>query len=301
MVSADEVIRTAREQAQGPENRAAHTEIAFFGGSFTLIPRPVMTELLAAGAYCVQNFGYKGIRLSTRPDGISPEIIKTLLSFGVTAVELGAQSMEDEVLRKNGRGHTAQDVVDAAGQIRSAGIELGLQMMTGLPGDTAEGALRTADKLLRLSPATVRIYPTIVLPGTLLADWYRQGAYTPQSLEEAVSLCARLIPHFEENGCRVIRVGLHDETGVRDHHLAGPYHPAFGELCRSRIYRNRMEKLLFSFYPAGSYTVFVSCQDLSIALGQKKENLAYWKDFHYNLHVVPDTALPRGEFRICSI
>ena len=174
-------------------------------------------------------------------------------------------------------------------------------MMTGLPGDTAEGALKTADKLLRLSPATARIYPTIVLPGTLLADWYRQGAYTPQSLEEAVSLCARLIPHFEENGCRVIRVGLHDETGVRDHHLAGPYHPAFGELCRSRIYRNRVEKLLFSFYPAGSYTVFVSCQDLSIALGQKKENLAYWKDFHYNLHVVPDTALPRGEFRICSI
>ena len=299
--SADEVIRTAREQAQGRENQTAHTEIAFFGGSFTLIPRPVMTELLAAGAYCVQNFGYKGIRLSTRPDGISPEMIKTLLSFGVTAVELGAQSMEDEVLRKNGRGHTAQNVVDAAEQIRSAGIELGLQMMTGLPGDTMEGALKTADKLLHLSPATVRIYPAIVLPGTHLADWYRQGTYIPQSLEEAVSLCARLIPLFEENGCRVIRVGLHDEAGVRDHHLAGPYHPAFGELCRSRIYRNRMEKQLFTFYPAGSYTVFVSPQDLSIALGQKKENLAYWKDFHYNLRIVPDAALPRGEFRICSI
>ena len=147
-----------------------------------------------------------------------------LKAHRVTAVELGAQSMDDGVLRLNRRGHTARDVENAAGLIRAYGFELGLQMMTGLPGDTDETAVETARALLRLRPDTMRIYPTIVLENTALCDWYRAGHYAPQTLDAAVSLCARLIPMIEGAGVRLIRVGLHASEEL-ERRVAGPVPP----------------------------------------------------------------------------
>ena len=158
--------------------------------------------------------------------------------------------MDDRVLIQNGRGHSPEDTRRAAALVQQAGLELGLQMMTGLPGDTDRGALESARRLAALSPATMRIYPTLVLRGTRLAKWYHEGLYRPQPLDEAVALCARLLDLFEDHGIRVIRLGLHASDSLRDHLVSGPWHPAFRELCEGEIfYHAALEQL--TGHPAG--------------------------------------------------
>ena len=168
-----------------------------------------MTALLETAARACDRYGCAGVRCSTRPDAVDSARLDLLKAHRVTAVELGAQSMDDGVLQLNRRGHTARDVENAAALLSAYGFELGLQMMTGLPGDTDDKAVETARALLRLRPDTMRIYPTVVLENTALCDWYRAGHYAPQTLDAAVSLCARLIPMIEGAGVRLIRVGLH--------------------------------------------------------------------------------------------
>lgn len=141
----------------------AGAQLAFFGGSFTAIDRAYMRELLDAAQPYLERGQIAGIRVSTRPDAVETDVLSLLKQSGVTAIELGAQSMDDRVLLQNGRGHTAREVESAARRIREMGFELGLQMMTGLPGDTPAGAENTLCQLLSLEPDTMRIYPTIVL------------------------------------------------------------------------------------------------------------------------------------------
>ena len=213
-----------------------------------------------------------------------------LRRYRVSAIELGAQSMSDTVLRVNDRGHTAADVRAAAQRIRAFGFELGLQMMTGLYGSTDALDLKTAEAFLSLRPDTVRIYPTIVMEGTPLAALYRSGAYRPQTLGEAVALCARLIPLFEAHGVRVIRVGLHDSESLRESRLAGPYHPAFRELCESRIMLETATALLRDKAP-GAYTVRVSPQSRSKMTGNKKTNLIALRELGYDITIQEDDRL----------
>ena len=189
--------------------RVQNAEIAFFGGSFTAIDPDYRLALLKTAHAVCETYGFAGIRCSTRPDAIDDERLTVLKQYGVTAIELGAQSMDGEVLLLNRRGHTAKDVENAARLIRAYGFELGLQMMTRLPGDSDAKAMKTVERLLALKPNTMRIYPTIVLENTPLCDLYRAGKYTPQTLEDAVSLCAKLIPMIEQRGVKLIRVGLH--------------------------------------------------------------------------------------------
>src|SRR5659263_124650 len=203
-----------------------------------------MVSLLEAAAPFVGENGFKGIRISTRPDAIDEERLLILKKYNVTAIELGAQSMDDGVLLLNRRGHTAVDVINAARLIKSSGFELGLQMMTGLYGDTQQGALKTAIEIAKLEPKTVRIYPTIVLEETLLAELYHKGEYLPQSLEDAVSLCAQLLEYFFLQGIKVIRLGLHASEGIENGRISGPWHPAFRELCENYIYFKRARAAL---------------------------------------------------------
>ena len=290
MPSGEEVaaaVETALRSGIDPK----HSEIAFFGGSFTAIAPSARRMLLEAAYPYVKKGLFRGIRISTRPDAISPEILEELRSFGVSSIELGAQSMEDAVLRKNRRGHTAHDTENAAAMIREGGFSLGLQMMTGLYGQSGESALETARKLIALLPDTVRIYPTIVMPDTELAALYRRSEYRPQELSEAVELCAQLLVLFENSGVRVIRVGLHEDEGLREKHLAGPYHPAFRELCESRILRSRAEALICE-NPREQYTLAVRPSDLSKAIGQKKENLLYFESRGIRIRFETDGSVP---------
>lgn len=292
-----DVRAAARVAARSLGDGAGRAEVAFFGGSFTAIDRAYMVALLEAAAECVKAYGFSGIRASTRPDAVGEEVLGLLKRYGVTAIELGAQSMDDRVLALNKRGHTAAETAEAAGRIKSMGFELGLQMMTGLYGDTVETALDTADRLIALRPETARIYPTVVLPGTGIAALYDRGEYAPQGLEDAVELCAQLLPRFEGAGVRVIRVGLHAEPGVEAQAVAGPYHPAFRQLVESRIFLRRLAGELARTGP-GAYTVCVKPEYLSDAVGQRKENLEKWGRMGFAVKLKPEDSAPEKGFAV---
>lgn len=263
------------------------TEIAFFGGSFTAIDRGLMTSLLEAAHKFVHKGRASGIRVSTRPDYIDDEVLDILRQYSVTSIELGAQSMDDKVLRKNGRGHDSNSVVRASELIKEKDFSLGLQMMVGMYGseDPGKEAKYTAEHLAILEPDTVRIYPTIVVEGTALAELYRRGQYRPLDLDSAVNITASLIRFFRNEGINVIRTGLHYEESLIESMIAGPYHPAFGELCESMIFREKIEEAL-----KGSTETVVYCEPrlLSQVTGQKKSNIRYFADKGINVRVIPD-------------
>ncbi len=244
------------------------TELAFFGGSFTAIDRDYMISLLKTADRFIKNGDISGIRISTRPDAINEEILNLLKGYSVTAIELGAQSMDDEVLLLNHRGHTACDVVKASNLIKQYGFSLGLQMMTGLLGDSDEKALETAKKIILLKPDTVRIYPTIVFEDTYLGKLFKNGKYSPQTLENAVKFCSQLLEMFSLHNISVIRTGLH--TIDNSKYLAGPWHPAFRELCDSEIY---LKNALNILREKGEYIIYVAKNSLSKMLGQRRNNI----------------------------
>ena len=285
----DEAVRVAMKN---PDSRGG--EIAFFGGSFTAIDRTVMTGLLDAAYRYVKDGSFKGIRCSTRPDAIDDEICRILKSYGVTAVELGAQSMNDEVLRLNRRGHTAADVVRASEMLKSYGFELGLQMMTGLYGSTDEDSIDTARKIIDLQPQTVRIYPTVVIRNTELAELCESGEYVPQTVDSAAKLCAELLLMFDEAKITVIRTGLHSGGGVEEDYVAGAYHPAFKELCEGEIYFKRaVEFIEQNGIPQGNITVLVSPDAVSKMTGQKKVNIQKLSELGYNAKVKGDSKIQK--------
>lgn len=223
-------------------------EIAFFGGSFTGIPLNEQEMYLQI----VDSYRREiplDIRASTRPDCIFPEVTDLLTKYKVGLIELGVQSMDDKVLRLSGRGHDSKCVGEAVKRLRSSGIEVGIQTMLGLPGDSFEGALSTANKVIELAPSVVRIYPTLVIRDTALADMYYSGTYTAMSLEEAVELTAILMEMYENAGINVIRAGLQPTENISDPGenrdvIAGPFHPAFRQLANSRRVYNKIVDFL---------------------------------------------------------
>ncbi len=275
---------------------ASSCEIAFFGGSFTAIDKEYMTELLRVAYRYVSDGTVSGIRISTRPDCINDEILTVLKYYGVTAIELGAQSMVNSVLVANNRGHLAEDIVHASMMIRNYGFELGLQMMTGLYESKSVDDIYTAKKIIEIKPETVRIYPTIVVKNTDLEALYLTGKYAPQSLESAVSLCVSLEDMFIAADIKVIRVGLHTlEHGA---YVAGPWHPAFRELCETERFRIRLNKTICS---AGSYNVFVSPEDVSKVIGQKRSNINYFKEKNINIKVISDLCVKSNNFIVKEV
>ena len=276
----DEAVKIASSDGDGKG------EIAFFGGSFTAIEKSYMVSLLERAKLYIDEGLFEGIRISTRPDCINEEILTVLKKYGVTSIELGCQSMDDEVLLKNGRGHNSDDVVKASELIKEYGFEFGVQMMTGLYGDSDETAIKTAEKLIALSPDTVRIYPTVVLEGTKLSELYKEGEYKPQTVEEASELCARLIPMFEEKGIRIIRLGLHSGGNVEEGFVAGAYHPAFKEICESKIYfQNILKEIRRENIPKGDITLTVNKKCVSALVGQKRSNIEKLRSMGYTCRV----------------
>lgn len=266
------------------------TEIAFFGGSFTAVERGYMISLLEAAQPFIKEYGLIGIRVSTRPDKIDCEVLDILKKYNVTAIELGAQSMRDDILAMNDRGHTADDVRNASKLIKEYGFELGLQMMTGLYGASPEDDICTAEELIKLSPATVRIYPTVILGGTKLADLYQSGVYKPVPFDEEAELCAGLMEMFEQSGIRIIRLGLHASGNVEGHAVGGYYHPAMREICLGIRFRKAIENQLGE---KGRYEVSVSPKAVSMAVGQKKCNTEYFKKQGFDIKITADKSIEK--------
>ncbi|MGN0526897.1 MAG: elongator complex protein 3 [Acutalibacteraceae bacterium] len=292
-----ETLEKACKDNLNPET----TEIGFFGGSFTAINREYMVSLLDAAKPFLEKDLFSGIRISTRPDAIDREILSLLKEYKVTAIELGAQSTDEEVLSLNKRGHTRDDVFNSSELIKEYGFSLGLQMMTGLLGDTNEKSVNTCKDIISLKPDTVRIYPTIVLDGTYLGELYKKGEYTPQTVDEAVDLCSILLKMFYDENIKVIRLGLHSGGNVEEGYLSGPYHPAFGELCQSKIYLNILKEKLKLKYPHGcnkTLTVFVNPKEISKMNGQKSANKKILSDEGFSVVVKGKSTLNKYEIEM---
>ena len=290
----DSAVETALESADCNKG-----EIAFFGGSFTAIDKAYMISLLERAKMYIDKGLFAGIRISTRPDCINEEILDILKLYGVTSIELGCQSMDDRVLEMNNRGHSAEDVVKSAKLIKEYGFEFGVQMMTGLYGDNDETAIETAQKLIALNPDTARIYPTVVLENTELERLYKMGQYKPQTIDEAAELCSKLLLMFHENDIKVIRVGLHSGGNVEEGFVAGAYHPAFREICESRIYlRKVLDEINRQAIPKGDITVTVGTSFVSMMSGQKKANSEKLKEMGYNLKIKQDKNMKKYEIEV---
>ena len=267
-------VRQAITQSAAFLPKGGKRQLAFYGGSFTAIPVPEQTALLHAAKEVLDRGEIDAVRLSTRPDAVDDEALSRLRRYGVETVELGAQSMDEEVLRLSGRGHTARDVERSARLVREAGFRLILQMMTGLPGDTPEKDLETARRLIALRPDGVRIYPTVIVRGTALCALWQAGKYREHTVEDAVEVCAKLVPLFEEAGVPVIRLGLNPTAELSGGAaVGGAYHPALGELVKSRILLEKARELLRGVEPGSRVVLGVGRGMRSQMTGRRRENL----------------------------
>ena len=283
-------VRRICEQAMQEIADKSSTQIAFFGGSFTAVPRDYMIELLTAAREYVGEGKFSGIRISTRPDFIDGEILSILKSYGVTSIELGAQSLSDKVLDANERGHSAEDIYSASQLIRDGGFELGLQIIPGLYKSTIEDEQQTIEGVLKIKPDTIRIYPIVVIEGTKLADYYKKGEYELMPFEDMVSLCADMMMQFEQSDIRVIKCGLHASDGVEGERVAGFYHPAFRELCQGEIYKKEILRLTGG--KAGRYEVLVGKSHISKAVGHKRQNIDFFKNMGIEVSIKGNDDIP---------
>ena len=293
-----DVTNTIEEYLKTLPKSNRNIEVAFFGGSFTGIPIVEQSALMERVTPYIKSGVIDGIRLSTRPDYISREILDNLKKYGVTTIELGVQSMVDSVLKAANRGHSEQDVINAVRLIREYDFSLGLQMMTGLPGDTYEYSIETAKRIIALKPDLVRIYPTLTIKDTYLEKLYHVGKYTPQTLDDAVSLAKELLLMFEKADITVIRIGLQptDEINEDASVVAGPFHASFGELVESAVYYDMIKERLTGM--SGKVTVYVNPKEISKATGNKRSNIIKIKEkTGIDIKIAGDMSLAKREVR----
>ncbi|HAA25473.1 MAG TPA: radical SAM protein [Ruminiclostridium sp.] len=257
-------------------------EIAFFGGSFTGLPLSDQERYLKLAEGYVYAGLVDGIRLSTRPDYIDENTLLFLKKFPVKVIELGIQSLDNEVLMRSRRGYTKDTALKACRMVKNMGFLLGVQVMIGLPADTLEKSIETSKMLIAEKPDMVRIYPTLVIKGTELASEYAAGRYRPLTVSEAVSWCEKIVPLYENSGIKVLRIGLQGSDEIREggEVLAGPVHPAFGELVYSRIWLNRIINEIERAKETVTKNVIIHVPQNSVSavIGQKRVNINILKE-----------------------
>ena len=278
------------------ERKEGEKQIAFYGGSFTAIHRDDQVRYLKE----VQPFLAAGlidsIRISTRPDALDKETLSLLKEYGVKTVEVGVQSMIDEVLFLARRGHSAADTVDAVSRLKDKNFEVGLQLMIGLLSDTLDRFLQTLDRVIELKPNFLRIHPTLVLKGAPLEDMWRAAEYSPMPLSEAVQWLKKGILKLEKSSIRVARIGLQPTKELQRDYLAGPYHPAFHQLVDSAIFFDMATSLLRSSEKNSRVVFLCHPEEVSNLRGQKNENiLGLKKDFNLSEILIEERKeLPKG-------
>lgn len=297
------VSRVLEQAIRSPRfNPGRQAEVAFYGGTFTRLPRPKMQALLEAVAPYLQEGMFHSIRLSTRPEALDHETLSFLKTFNVKTIELGAQSLDDGVLNLSRRGHSARDTVEAVHLLREHGLGVGIQLMPGLPGDSPRKFLATVDRVVDLRPDMVRLYPTVVIEGTELAQWHRRGLYEPWGLEEALEVCAESVLRLESNGIPVIRIGLMSSPSLRKagQIVAGPWHDAFGHEVRSEVYRRRVESFLPSRGEAKHLRIRVHPKDVPLVRGFKNNGIRIIEQKTGAIvdGVIPDVCLSEGQIGV---
>lgn len=277
-----EFVESALRAYYNQIRRSGRTgEIAFFGGTFSALPLALIESILGAAAILIRQGIFTGIRFSTRPDCLGGDVVDLLSRYPIRTVELGVQSMSDSVLQKSRRGYSVRSVCDTVKRVRNEGWKLGIQLMAGLPGDTQDLFFDSMRKAIEIEADFLRIYPTLVLEGTALADSFRNGSYIPLSLDEAVTW---LVPAYDlalRAGIPVIRMGLQPDPALEKPGvvLAGPYHPAFGSLVKCRWWQDRIDQHFASSSRlcGDDIVLLVAPNQVSDVIGHGKSNLRHWK------------------------
>ncbi|MDD2372256.1 MAG: radical SAM protein [Syntrophomonadaceae bacterium] len=278
-----DLINTIDEHLDTIRTSGENIELAFFGGSFTAIDRKLQEEYLSTVQPYLKRGQIGSIRISTRPDCIDDDILEVLFSYGVKTIELGVQSFSDEVLKASGRGYSCGDVFKASHLIKSSGFKLGIQLMIGLPGDRHALDMESTRQAITLAPDMVRIYPTLVIAGTPLELLFKQNKYLPLSLSEAITTCKEMFLQFQQHDIAVIRMGLHPGKELLSPGtiIAGPFHPAFGELVEQEVFKEQACRALAKYSEDKELNpellLLVHKQDISKMIGHKKNNILYLK------------------------
>lgn len=298
--SADDIL--AKIAAWQRTAGARPLEVAFFGGSFTAMPVEVQDHLLQPLQPLLASGEIMSVRISTRPDYIDAATVQRLAGMGITTIELGVQSMDDEVLERSVRGHSAVASDAAIRCIKAGGLSVGAQLMPGLPGDTPAKSFLTLKRVIAAGADFLRIYPVLVLRGTELARRFEAGEYVPMTLAAGVQLCKVLLHEAMLAGVPVIRIGLQADEGLnKTTVLGGCWHPSLGRLTRSELYFDLLCKLLADA-PAGmSCTIFCHPSRVSEVTGQGRSNLKRLGARMTSAQVKPDEGLAKEELRLdCS-
>lgn len=315
-VTGQDVHRIVDEYLSTMDTKNAVIEISFFGGTFTAIPRSKQEELLSAAKHHLDKGDINHIRCSTRPDYISDEILDFVSSYGMDIIELGVQSLSEDVLLLSGRGHDSKSVEKASVLIKNHGLKLGHQLMLGLPGDNKEKDLESAKRSIKMAPDFVRIYPALVIKGTPMESMLLKGTYKPYSLDEAVEISSEIIDMFNEAGINVIRAGLQptEEISPGNSLVAGPYHPAFKELTQSYSFWKKVRGVISSeaalsnneykdIPERDSLSIKVNPKDISVVFADKKkymcEFIELMSDRNFNILTEQSAGIERGT-AICS-
>lgn len=271
------------------------THFAFYGGSFTCLPKDLQSQMLEAVSPWLKSGHIDLIRLSTRPDCIDDSSCELLARHGVEVVELGVQSLDDNVLLASRRGHDSKDCYDAVKNLNNNGFQIGIQLMPGLPGESRYSFMQTVQKTIALDPQFVRIYPVVVVRGSDLEEQFYRNAYTPLSLDMAVALTHWARQRFLNKGIKVVRMGLQPSQSLDDNVIAGPYHPAFGEMVMAREWFKRTRRILAENQEK-KIQLTISTRDLSSFNGVNKSNRIRFEELGLakRLEVAVDKNLQRG-------
>lgn len=278
-VTAQDVEKTIDEYLESIKNKKATIEVSFFGGTFTAIDVNKQKELLTVARAYKEKGLINKIRLSTRPDAINNYILDYLKEYKVDIIELGVQSLDNEVLRLSGRGHSDLDVVNASRLIKEKGITLGHQIMPGLPGDSFEKDIETVKRSIEMKPDLCRIYPALVIKDTPMEDMYKDGRYKPYSLEDAVTVSREMYKLYKEENIHIIRMGLQPTESITwgQDIVDGPFHPAFRELVEgSLICENIKSKINID----DNIIIELNSKDLSKLYANKKVYFNELKENH---------------------
>ena len=277
-------------------------EAAFYGGSFTGLPIEFQQELLGAVLPYKQSGRIQKIRLSTRPDYINTQILDLLRLYSVDIIELGVQSFDDKVLSLSNRGHTVEQTLDACRLVKEKGFALGIQLMIGLPGDSRETAQKTALKTISLKPDFIRIYPTVILKGSQLAEMFSHGLYNPLTTEEAVDIAKDMVREFDQTNIPIIRLGLKSTDNIcTSADLAGAYHPAFRQLVEGSLaFDDLAEQLKASNVQEGLVQLSANPKSFSNLIGQNGVNKNHFNELYPRVRFFykPDATLPERKYNI---
>ncbi len=283
--------------AQMPDSKKNRKkQVAFYGGSFTAIHRGDQARYLKEVRPFIASGQVDSIRISTRPDALDEGTLSLLKEYGVRTIEVGVQSMIDEVLSLAHRAHLAEDTVSATVRLKRRGFEVGHQLMIGLPGDTCDRFLHTLERVIELKPDFLRIHPTLVLKGAPLENLWREGRYNPLSIGETIDWLKKGLARLENSSIRLARMGLQPTEELERNFLAGPYHPALRQLVHGAIFFDMATSLLQNSQKNDPALFHCHPKEISNLRGQKNENILRLKK-HFNLRDIfihGRQELPRG-------